>query len=250
MSPSSLYGRDREIEAIDCCLEMAREGHFSGVQLVGAPGVGKTALCERAAELGVGFSVVRVRGIETEEDLPLAALSGVLTQIPDHHDLSAYRALRGVERMRDALAGTDRLALGAFVLDLFSRAAEERPLLLVLDDWHWFDAASAEAMSFAFHRLDADRVAVVIAQRAKAGTVVPLPPVPPLMLRDLPADAAWGLLQAELGGLASAVGAEVLAATGGNPLALKEAAKSLSHHERSGVVRLHQPVDIGDRLAG
>ncbi|MBO0707302.1 MAG: AAA family ATPase [Candidatus Dormibacteraeota bacterium] len=248
MAPVSLYGRDLEIDAIDCCLQMAREGHFCGVQLVGAPGVGKTALCERAADLAVGFHVDRAGGVETEEDLPLAALSGVLTHLPQHRGGSASAALASVERVRDALAGNDRLALGALVLDLFSRAAEEHPLLLVLDDWHWFDAASVEALSFAFHRLDADRVAVVLAERAGACATAPLPRVPPLILRDLPTAAAWRLLGAELGDLASAVGVEVITGTGGNPLALKEVAKNLTEGERAGTARLRQPVDVGDRL--
>lgn len=248
MAPAGLFGRDAEIDAIDCCLELAREGHFGGVRLVGAPGVGKTALCDRAAELAVGFTVVRARGTETEEDLPLAALSAVLTRLPDR-GVSASSALSGVERMRDMLAGNDRLALGAFVLDLLSRAAEERPLLLVLDDWHWFDPSSVEALSFCFHRLDADRVAVVLGERAGAAPTAPLPRVPPLTLRDLPVEAAWRLLRAELGDLASAVGGEVVAVTGGNPLALKEVARRLTEGERSGVVRLRQPVDVGDRLS-
>ncbi len=249
MAAVRLYGRDPEIDAIDACLQVAREGRFSGLQLVGAPGIGKTALCERAAELAAGFTVVRARGVETEEDLPLAALSGILTKVPEHGRPSANRALSSIERIREVLAGGDRLALGAFVLDLLSTAAEDCPLLLVLDDWHWFDRASAEALGFAFRRLDADRIAVVLAERSGVRAVEPIPRVPPLVVRDLPTADARRLLHMELGDLASAVGAAVIMATGGNPLALQEAAKSLTEPERSGVTELRQPVDIGAQLS-
>ena len=249
MAPVRLYGRDPEIDAIDGCLQIAREGQFSGVQLVGAPGVGKTALCERTAELAVEFKILRARGVETEEDLPLAALSGILANLPDLGPPPPNRTLARIERIRDVLAGGDRLALGAFVLDLLSTAAEDSPLLLVLDDWHWFDNASVEALGFAFRRLDADRIAVVIAGRSGTRATLPLPRVPLLVIRDLPTAAARSLLEGELGDLAAAVGIAVITATGGNPLALKEVAKSLSESERSGVARLRQPVDIGAQLS-
>lgn len=249
MAPVRLRGRDPEVDAIDGCLQVAREGQFCGLQLVGAPGVGKTALCLCSAQLAVGFRVVGVRGVETEEDLPLAALSGILTQLPDPSQASTNSALSSIERMRDVLAGGDRLALGAFVLDLLSSAAEDRPLLLVLDDWQWFDRASVEALGFAFRRLDADRIAVVIAERSGARAAVPLLRVPPLVIGDLPTADARRLLEDELGDLAAEIGATVIAATGGNPLALKEVAKGLAESARSGSGRLRQPVYIGAELS-
>ena len=243
-----LYGRDREVEAISRCLESALGGRFSALQVVGPPGVGKSALCECAIELGVGFKVVAAHGVESEEDLPLATLSSILTQLPDPRGASVKRAQTSVERIRDAFAGDDRLALGAFVLDLLSTFAEDSPLLLVLDDWHWFDRASAEALSFAFHRLDADRLAVLVAERSGADLISPLSRLPAMMIGDLSIAAARSLLEAELGDLAPAVSSEVLAATGGNPLALKEVAKSITRGDRSGVARPGQQPDIGARL--
>jgi hypothetical protein len=57
------------------------------------------------------------------------------------------------------------LLVGAGTLSLLAAAAEERPLLCLVDDAHWLDAASAGALTFAARRLEDDPVVVLFAAR-------------------------------------------------------------------------------------
>ena len=59
----------------------------------------------------------------------------------------------------------DRFAACAGFLGLLSNAARDRPLLLVVDDAHWLDPASAECLGFAARRLDDKPIAMLVAAR-------------------------------------------------------------------------------------
>ena len=66
-------------------------------------------------------------------------------------------ALRGALRIAET-PGVDPFAVAVATLDLLAMAAEDAPVLVVVDDAPWVDAASLEALRFAARRLDADRV--------------------------------------------------------------------------------------------
>src|SRR5262249_21125452 len=69
-----LLGRDTERQALERLLAAVRGGQ-SGVLVVrGEPGVGKTALLRYAIEAASGFRVLRALGIESEMELPFAAI--------------------------------------------------------------------------------------------------------------------------------------------------------------------------------
>ena len=74
-------------------------------------------------------------------------------------------ALEGALALGAPVGEGDRFAVCAATLGLLARAAEQAPLLVVMEDVQWLDAASAEALTFATRRLEADRVAVLMTGR-------------------------------------------------------------------------------------
>ena len=66
----------------------------------------------------------------------------------------------------------DPFAVAVATLDLLAMAAEDVPVLVVVDDAPWVDAASLEALRFAARRLDADRVGFLFAARERSGGAV------------------------------------------------------------------------------
>ena len=55
--------------------------------------------------------------------------------------------------------------IGLAALGLFSSAAERKPLVFLIDDLHWLDRTSSQALAFVARRLDAESVAVIMATR-------------------------------------------------------------------------------------
>ena len=79
-----LLGRQREREALERLLEVARRGRGGVLVIHGDPGVGKTALLEHAVETGPDFRVVRAGGVEGEMELAFASLHQLCAPLLDH----------------------------------------------------------------------------------------------------------------------------------------------------------------------
>ena len=217
-----LVGRDRELRAIDEALASARVGRSTRLVIHGEPGMGKTALLDHAAATAGEMQLLRARGVEFEADLPFAGLHelvgpalGSLERLPSVH-AAALRSSLGLGARIEA----DRLIVGAAVLGLIAAHAERGPVLVLIDDAHWVDRASAEAIAFAARRLFADPVAVLIAVRDGEESPFLEAGLPGIELRGLDEDSAARLL----GGEAAEAGVveRMVRATGGNPLALLE----------------------------
>src|ERR1700692_4756656 len=172
-----LLGRQREREALGRLLEAARGGRGGVLVVYGEPGVGKTALLEWTVEEGRQFRVLRTVGVEGEMELPFAALQQLCSPILD-------RSERLPDPQRDALSVAFGLSagrapnpflVGLAVLGLLSEAAEERPLLCVVDDAQWLDRASAQALVFVARRLLADKIALLFAAREPGDALAGLP---------------------------------------------------------------------------
>ncbi|MEV6338508.1 LuxR family transcriptional regulator [Nocardia vinacea] len=144
----------------------------SGQSLVlrGEPATGKSALLEFTAELAVreGYTTVRARGVEAESHIPYAGLHQLLYPLLPYSEHLDERARAVFDSVFGHPAGTPPtvLTLGIAVLNLLSAAASERPLLLVLDDGHWFDDASAEVCGFVGRRLSWSSVKLLVTVRA------------------------------------------------------------------------------------
>ena len=110
-------------------------------------------------------------------------------------------------------------------------------MLVAVDDAHWLDAESLAAIVFAARRLQAERVAVVVAARTGEGRDLRGSGLPVIALAGLSAAATGELLTAG-GKPADAVEAErIRALTGGNPLALIELPAARARRRRSDLHR-------------
>src|SRR5690606_235874 len=133
--------------------------------------IGKTALIDQAmARAAVHFQVNRVVASESEMELPYAGLQllcapwmGSASTLPDPQ----REALEAAFGLRVASAPNPFL-VGLAVLGLFTEAAEEKPLLCIVDDAQWLDQATAQALAFVARRLEAERIAVLLAMRTVA----------------------------------------------------------------------------------
>ena len=169
-----LIGRGPQRAAIDQVLADATEGHSAALAFSGPPGIGKTALLDYAAEQAAGMRLLRARGIESEARIPFASLLELLRPILRLLSTLAAPQITALEQAFALRPGPnrDRFAIGAATLGLLAAAAEEQPLLLLLDDVQWFDVPSSEALRFALRRLHADPLAAIVAVREQHASLL------------------------------------------------------------------------------
>jgi DNA-binding CsgD family transcriptional regulator len=245
-----LVGREGEQRLLDGLLRQARAGLSGVVVLRGEPGIGKTALLGYAASRAGAMRVLRATGVEVETGIAFAGLysllhplAGHLVELPGLHE-AAVRAVLGLSG--EAAAVPDRLAVAAGTLGLLAAAAGPRPLLVLVDDLHWLDPASIEALLFAVRRLDNDAVACVFSTRPG------LPGLDGLPTCDLAglAESEAALLVRAVAGIDAApeVARRLHAETGGNPLALTEAAVGLTAQQLAGADLPQMPLEPGESV--
>jgi DNA-binding CsgD family transcriptional regulator len=242
-----LLGRESECTAIDRLLEAARDSR-SGVLVVrGDAGIGKTALLQHAVNRADAMRVLTGAGVEAESELPFAGLHQLLwpvlhraDELPDVQT-AALRGAFGLSAERVE----DRFLVSVAILGLLTAAAEEQPLLCVVDDAHWLDGASAEALVFVARRLQADPIAMLIGAREGGAARFEAQGLPELRLGGLDHTDAGALLD---GALPAIVREDLVAATGGNPLALLELPAALTDDERAGRARLRIDLPLNERI--
>src|SRR4030081_308407 len=129
------HDRRSEREALDELLAAVRGGQSRVLVVSGEPGVGKTALLESAISSASGFRVVRAAGVESEMELAFAALQQLCAPMLDRLERlpAPQRDALGVAFGLRAGDAPDRFLVGLAVLTLFSDAAEEQPLMCVVD---------------------------------------------------------------------------------------------------------------------
>jgi DNA-binding CsgD family transcriptional regulator len=217
-----LLGRADERREIEQALARARSGASAVLALAGEPGIGKTALLGYAEQRSTGMRLLRARGIESETQVPFGSLLELvrpalvlLDQIP----APQAAALEAALALRPA-AAQDRFAVGAATLSLLAAYAEQAPVTVLVDDAQWLDRPSAAALLFAFRRMVADPVAVLIAVREGEPSLLDGADLPVIRLAGLSLDEAALLAP----GLPPDAVRRLHQATAGNPLALRELA--------------------------
>ena len=246
-----LLGRTTECGRIDGLLEGARGGESGVLLLRGDPGIGKTALLQQARRRATGMQVVSTRGVESEAELPFAALAELLEPMLDGlSDLPPPQAaaVASALALGPPVPG-DAFAVAAGTLNLIVNAAHRAPLLLLVDDAQWLDAASAEMLLFAMRRLDRDRVAALVTIRDGQRSVFDGAGVPELRVRGLDDDAATELLAVSgTRRTSSDVATRLIEAALGNPLALLELPALLDDAQLAGTATLPDPLPLGPSL--
>ncbi|MFF9351020.1 AAA family ATPase [Streptomyces sp. NPDC014734] len=220
-TPGPLLGRKYETRRLRELIDMARAGRGGVLVLRGEAGIGKSALLAHAEGMASGFRVLRTGGSELEAELPFAALHqlclpvlGHLPELPTEH----RRALRSAFDLASGRPDVFRVALAA--LGLLTAAGQEQPVLCVVDDAHWLDAASSKALAFLARRVSAESVAMVLAARLpyEAGELDGLPGLSVAGLSDTDARALLSAQNHET--LDAQVRDRLVAEARGNPLAL------------------------------
>ena len=229
-----LRGRARESELLAQLIAAVRQGESRALVVRGEAGVGKTALLQCAIESASGLRVMRAVGVESEMELAFATLHQLCAPGLDRLD-------RVPDPQRQALAtafglsagdAPDRFLVGLAALGLLSQIARDQPLLCVIDDAHWLDRASAQTLAFVARRLFAESIGMIFATREPTKELQGLPELQVVGLRN---GEARELLESAIHGpLDERVRDQIVAETRGNPLALLELPRGLTHAELAG----------------
>jgi len=228
-----------------------RQGRSGVLVLRGEPGIGKTALLELAVESAAGFRVLRARGVESESEIAFAGLQELFGPVID-------RLRRLPERQRAVLAGAlalgppvlgDPLAVRVAALSMLAAAAEDGPLLAVIDDAHWLDPPSAEALAFGLRRLHSEGVVVLVAMREAEPSAFDPTGLRVLEVRGLAEEPARALVADRAGNeISTAVADRLVEVAEGNPLALRELPGTLTAAQLVGREPLQEPLAVGGAL--
>ena len=231
---TGLLGRSSECALLDDALSSVRRGESRSLVLRGEAGVGKTALLEYLIAAASDLTVVRAVGVESEMEFGYAGLHQLCAPLLDRLDRLPAPQREALRIVFALSAGhpPDRFLVGLAALSMLSEAAEERPVLCVVDDAHWLDTSSALTLAFVARRLLAEPVGLVFAAREPGDQLRHLPELPVEGLRNGEARAL--LSSAVRFRLDEQVRDRIVAETRGNPLALLELPRALSATELAG----------------
>ena len=221
-------------------LDALGAGQGALLAIEGEPGIGKSRLLAHLADAATerGCVVLRARASEFESDLPFA----LWTEALDDHvaglgerklsrlgltDTAALSAvLPALAEPGGAPVPADRHRTHRALRDLLGRLAETRPLVLCLDDVHWADRASVDALAALVRRPLTDRCWLAVA--AREGQLAPsLAAALADALRDVRATrlALAPLSGAEAAELVGEAAAAIYPESGGNPFYLEQLAR-------------------------
>ena len=212
--------------------------------------MGKTALLRYAARQASGLRTTEVEGVQAEMELPFAGIHRLCAPLVDGLEALAKPQRNALRVALGVSSGDapDRFLVAVAVLSLLAASADERPVLCLVDDAQWLDAASVQTFGFVARRLLAEPVAMIFALREPTTTRA-LDGLPQLSLEGLDDPDARALLsRAVPGRLDDRVRDRIIAETGGNPLALVELSQTMSPAERAGGFAPPAAGDLPSRL--
>ncbi|MBJ7328382.1 MAG: tetratricopeptide repeat protein [Solirubrobacteraceae bacterium] len=261
-----LVDRERELARLDAALQGARIGAGAAICLRGPAGIGKTTLLDAIADRAPGL-VLRAGGGRLERDHPLGAVLELVEPVLDDPAPGIAAAAgpglialaSGAGAAASILPPADaRMTIDHGLRRLLAALGREQPGCLVLvDDVHWLDSASARALAHATRAITDGGVLLVCAARPEAEDdpaarellrrteILELTPLSPTGIATL---AVRALDQDDAGDLAPSLEAQ----TGGSPLLVT---RLLADLHRAGTpvdaatVRTARPPEIADAVA-
>lgn len=255
-----LRGRDTELRTLGAVLDGARARRGTSLLLTGGPGTGKTALLDHVRADTDDFTILSTAGVDDESDVPMSGLQRLLAPVEAAVGLlSEPRRGHVREALLHGIPG-DRFVLGTGLLDLLTQAAEERPLLLTVDDTDLLDRPSLDALAFVARRLGPTRVALVMAardalDRTATGGLDPhgprplVPGVDEHVLAPLDTRSVHDVLTATAPvTLAQPVRSALVAASHGNPAVVLGHLDTLTPDQLGGVTPLPEDLLLPARL--
>ncbi|WP_396655548.1 ATP-binding protein [Microbacterium sp.] len=251
---ADLLGRRTERDAVGTLLSRARAGRSGAFVVRGEAGIGKTALLGFAREeaSAQGYRIESATGMEAEMHFAFAGLHQLCQPLLERAEglPDPQRAALDVAFGQRDGSAPDRFLVGLATLNLLAEAAEEAPLLCLIEDAHWLDEASAQVMAFVARRLVAERIALVLAMRDQTGGGTrAFAGLPELRLAGLGESDARTLLTSALHTpLDDQVRDRIVAEARGNPLALLELPLSWQPEHRAGGFGLPEAGDVPFRV--
>jgi DNA-binding CsgD family transcriptional regulator len=249
-----LLGREPELATIESILRDVRSGGAALV-LRGEPGIGKSALLEwtagRAEELGA--AVLRTAGAPSETQMAFAGLQRLLRQhLAGLDDLpapqrDALSVAFGLHVQSQPAVPPDIFLIALATLDLVADAATSSPLVLLVEDAHWLDPATAEVLAFVARRIEVEPVLLLFTLRDEAKSPLDAAHLAELRLDGLDEEHAAELLDSITPELPRETRKRVLETAAGNPLALIElsqASAALGFDAHGGLA----PLPVTERL--
>jgi hypothetical protein len=243
-----LVGRETEMSVITSALNDAQAGHGSSVCFTGPPGIGKTSLLDAAQAAAPEFRPLRTTGVPGEFAIGHAGLADVVTPLrpwlseippPQRAALDSALGWSAAEPQHE------RFLVSAAALSLLSTAAQQQPVLVLIDDLQWIDPESLTVLLFVARRIGHDAVAFLMAQR-DGSTTAELAGINQFRLSGLSANQSAGLLKEHR--TSPAVVNRLVKESAGNPLAILEAVRQLSPEQLRGSAPLPPVLPVGERL--
>jgi len=231
---------------LDRLLRDAFAGESRVLVLRSEAGGGKSALVRYLSTRTAGWRVTSVVGAESEMELAFSGIQHLCAPLLGYRDRLPDPQRVALETVFGLVAGAtpDRFLVALSVLTLLAESAEEQPLVCIVDDAQWLDAASLQIVGFVARRLLAERIVILCAARTGMGDEA-LAGLPELAVSGLSRSDARALLLTNIAGpLDAAVCEQIVTESHGNPLALLELPRTWKMDELAGGFGLpdHSPV--------
>ncbi len=138
----------------------SRAGAGGVLLLSGEAGTGKSRLAADMRDWAAedGWRVLVAACYEADRGRPYAPIYDLLQGLP------AVNATGVSDLLRDA--GQERGQLLYAIAALLERLAEDRPLLLIVEDLHWCDDASLDLLFYLARRLVRERILLLLTYRS------------------------------------------------------------------------------------